>query len=369
MTRRRFIKQLLHSTASAMLLGLTGTSCASRLAAYDTADPQKLAYRPLNGVNMRDLVARRSHHGQGQYLNPFSDIPRGGLGRFLKWKWFSTNQFRKYYADEITQPVYLDPERFMNVSGLGITLLKHAGILIKDDDALILVDPVFGGLFWFIEDFSPLAFNMADLPQPTHILITHGHYDHLDKASLATWGNGTHIVSPPGYDDLFKEIGMYHRTTLDWYDRHFDDGREIIFLPCNHWTMRNPIVGPNTGLWGSYLIRTKRGATLYISGDTAYFDGFEQIGAEFSIDLAIFNLGAYEPRWFMAPSHMNPDETVRAFQALGARHIAIAHWGTFRLGDEPVHFPPGDIQKSLQKKYLENRYIALRHGRTVDYQS
>ena len=367
MTRRRFIQKLLQSAASASLFGVTG-ACTSKLTASPSGHNQTLAYRPLNGVNMRDLVARKSHHGQGEYLNPFSDIPKGRLGRLLKWKWFTKNQFSKYYPEEAISPVYLDQERIMSTSSLGITLVKHAGILIKDDDAFILVDPVFGGLFWFIDDFSPLAFDMASLPQPKHILITHGHYDHLDTASLATWGSGTHIICPPGYDDIFGDNGMPHRTTLDWYDRHFEDGREIIFLPCNHWTMRNPLVGPNTGLWGSYLIRTKSGATLYISGDTAFFDGFEQIGADFSIDLAIFNLGAYEPRWFMAPSHMNPEETILAFRALKARHIAIAHWGTFRLGDEPVHFPPLDIHEVLKKEHLENHFVALRHGHTVLYQ-
>ena len=78
--------------------------------------------------------------------------------------------------------------------------------------------------------------------------------------------------------------------------------------------MRNPIVGPNRSLWGSYLIKSASGPVIYISGDTAYFDRFSEIGNEFKIDLAIFNLGAYEPRWFMADSHINPAETVRAFR-------------------------------------------------------
>ena len=131
--------------------------------------------------------------------------------------------------------------------------------------------------------------------------------------------------------------------------------------------MRNPLIGPNTGLWGSYLIKTKSGASIYISGDTGYFDGFEQIGEEFDIDLAIFNLGAYEPRWFMAPSHMNPEETVQAFLDLKARHLSIVHWGTFRLGDEPVHYPPLDIREALRQKQLEGRYLELKHGHTVSY--
>jgi L-ascorbate metabolism protein UlaG (beta-lactamase superfamily) len=101
------------------------------------------------------------------------------------------------------------------------------------------------------------------------------------------------------------------------------------------------------------------------SGDTAYFDGFDQIGNEFEIDLAIFNLGAYEPRWFMAPSHINPAETVCAFKALNAARLMIIHWGTFRLGDEPVHFPPNQIRPELDKEGLLERLVDVKHGETL----
>jgi L-ascorbate metabolism protein UlaG (beta-lactamase superfamily) len=318
-------------------------------------------------MSLRDIAGRKMHHGDGVFLNPFSDIPKGRLSRVLKWKWFTKNQFKPYYAEERVTPVVLRDPRTAHATDLEITLIKHAGILIKDADAHILIDPIFNGLLWFIEDFSPLAFDAAEMPQPDHILITHGHYDHLDIPSLGTWGTGPHIVSPPGYDDLFDDMGMTNRTHLDWYEQHYANGRQFILIPCNHWTMRNPIVGPNTGLWGSYIIQTRSGATVYISGDTGYFDGFEQIGEEFDIDLAIFNLGAYEPRWFMAPSHMNPEETVKAFRELGARHLAIVHWGTFRLGDEPVHFPPLAIKEALNQQGLADAYLELEHGQAVAY--
>ena len=158
---------------------------------------------------------------------------------------------------------------------------------------------------------------------------------------------------------------MKNRTALDWFD-FFDDGRlKITLLPCNHWTMRNPLTGPNRSLWGSYLIRTASGYTIYISGDTAYFDGFEQLGMEFDIDLAVFNVGAYEPRWFMAQSHLNPRETVQAFKGLRARKLMIAHWGAFRLGDEPVHFPPLQVKQELEKQGLADRFVDLKPGETL----
>jgi len=182
---------------------------------------------------------------------------------------------------------------------------------------------------------------------------------------LASFNKNTHLITPLGYNDIFDDLAMKNRTPLDWYDS-FDNGRlKITLLPCNHWTMRNPLTGPNRSLWGSYLIRMSSGYTIYISGDTAYFDGFEQLGNEFNIDLAVFNLGAYEPRWFMAPSHINPRETVQAFKELKARKLMVVHWGTFRLGNEPVHFPPMQIKEELKKEGLLDKLVDLKHGETL----
>jgi N-acyl-phosphatidylethanolamine-hydrolysing phospholipase D len=129
--------------------------------------------------------------------------------------------------------------------------------------------------------------------------------------------------------------------------------------------MRNPLVGPNRSLWGSYLIRGAGGQTIYLSGDTAYFSGFRELGNMYDIDLAIINVGAYEPRWFMKSRHINPAEAVQAFRELGARRLLVVHWGTFRLGDEPVYLPPIQVKEEMGKVGLAGRLINLTHGQTV----
>jgi N-acyl-phosphatidylethanolamine-hydrolysing phospholipase D len=131
--------------------------------------------------------------------------------------------------------------------------------------------------------------------------------------------------------------------------------------------MRNPIIGPNRSLWGSFLIKTSGGFRIFVGGDAAYSEAFRELGKEFNIDLAIFNLGAYEPRWFMESSHMNPGDTVKAFKDLGAKNLLIVHWGTFRLGDEPVHFPPIQIRQELEKEGLLGRLVHLNHGQSLFY--
>ncbi|MFH1983790.1 MAG: MBL fold metallo-hydrolase [Pseudomonadota bacterium] len=367
MTRRTFIQRLSRRALTAAAAWTIGGPSALPLMAETAigADASNDTYQPLNGRSLMDLALSRTHHGGNRFSNPFTREKKGSFWPVMRWKLFSPNHFSGYYKDEPSLTVQPDWPRLSAHKGLSVTFVKHATILIKDGPDTFLIDPVFGPIFPFIQDFSPLAGDLDEMPRPTRVLITHGHYDHLDLASLTRLGTDTEIISPLGYDTEFSELGMRRRHTMDWFDNLRVEGSDITFLPCNHWTMRNPLIGPNRSLWGSYLIRTRQGASIYVSGDTGYFDGFQQIGQLFDIDLAIINLGAYEPRWFMAGSHMNPAETVRAFTELGARRLMITHWGTFRLGDEPVHFPPMDIQREMTANGHSDRLLAVSHGETV----
>ena len=320
----------------------------------------------LNGLTLRTWCEQKRHHRNGYYLNPFSPMDHKNFWRLLRWKLAARNHFKSFYSQEPVTPIDIDWNSIRAHRGCAVTYITHACVMIKDIDCYLLVDPVLSGLFRF-KNFSPLTGGTDRMPRPDHILITHGHYDHLDVNSLKRFQASTHVISPPGYGDVLGGLAMNNHTQLDWFDACVEGNREIICLPCNHWTMRNPLVGPNDALWGSYLIRGAGGMTVFVSGDLAWFDHFAEIGAMGPIDLAIFNLGAYEPRWLMKESHINPAETVRAFKQLGARHLMVIHWGTFRLGDEPVHFPPRDIGREMEKQGLAERLIRVRHGQTLLY--
>jgi len=319
--------------------------------------------RATGQLTLREIARRELHHGEGVFLNPFSTRKHGNLWKVLRWKLLDRNRFRAFYDQQPTVQVRCDAGVERQEDGCSITFIKHACVMIRDAGRVLLVDPMFFGLIGF-HDYRPLAFDPRRLPAPDHVLITHGPYDHLDISSLAVLPRDTHVVSPLGYDGVFDDLGMSNRSRLDWYESYHDGKREIMLLPCNHWTMRNPLVGPNRSLWGSYLLKGASGFNIFISGDAAYFDHFAEIGRLAPIDLAIFNLGAYEPRWFMASSHMNPQETVRAMEELGAKRLMIVHWGTFRLGDEPVHFPPRDIRHELERRGMLARLVHLEHGST-----
>ena len=318
-------------------------------------------------MNLKDIVAQKLHHGAGGFINPFGRKPHGRLLEVLKWKFLSRNHFRDQYRREVVRPVSFAWQPVKDYPGLSVTFINHASVLIKERQSSILVDPVFNGLPFLIKDFSPLALNLEEMPKPDHVLISHGHYDHLDLPSLKALAGDTHIITPLGYGQIIEELAPRAATRLDWLEDFSQGQLRITLLPCHHWTMRNPLVGANRSLWGSYLIRSASGPTIYLSGDTAYFEGFRELGEMYDIDLAILNVGAYEPRWFMQGSHMNPAEAVRAFQDLGARHLLVVHWGTFRLGDEPVYLPPLEVRAEMTKAGLGDRLIDLRHGQTVYY--
>ncbi|MCF6291605.1 MAG: MBL fold metallo-hydrolase [Desulfobacterales bacterium] len=317
------------------------------------------------GLSLREIALAKLHHANGRFRNPFSGVAQGSPWPVIKWKLFSRNRFKALYADERVVPVSIDWEPVRQNNGLSVTFLKHASVMIKDQDKYLLVDPAFFSPSRFIKDFTPLAFDIGEMPRPHHLLITHGHYDHLDIPTLNSLPRETHLITPLGYDETFNELEMKQRIRMDWFDTFEEGDREITLLPCNHWTMRNPLTGPDRSLWGSYLIKTATGPVIYVSGDTGYFDGFREIGEQFPIDLAIINLGAYEPRWLMGPTHMNPAEAVQAFKELGAERLLIVHWGSYRLGDEPVHLPLIEVRRELEKQGLLDRLVPLNHGETL----
>jgi N-acyl-phosphatidylethanolamine-hydrolysing phospholipase D len=364
MTRRFFINRVLSWSKMALILSIFPIITVFRAA---FAREMGNAAGGQSCMSLREIVLKKIHHGKNRFVNPFNSVNLRNPWRMIQWKLFSKNHFKAFYKQERVVPVSINWKQVADKRGLSITFIRHACVMLKDMDKYILVDPVFFGIPGWFKDFSPLASDIKEMPPPDYVLITHGHYDHLDKVSLASLGKDTHVITPLGYNDVFNDLTMNRRTQLDWLDTFIEGKLEITLLPCNHWTMRNPLVGPNRSLWGSFLIKTAEGFTIYISGDTGYFEGFREIGEKYSIDLAIISLGAYEPRWFMATSHMNPIETVRAFQELRARHILIVHWGTFRLGDEPVHYPPIDLRRELKKEGISDRMVDLEHGQTLFY--
>jgi L-ascorbate metabolism protein UlaG (beta-lactamase superfamily) len=139
---------------------------------------------------------------------------------------------------------------------------------------------------------------------------------------------------------------------LGWWDADLvGKGVRVTYVPSQHWSRRG-LFDTNETLWGGFVIEGTS-ARIYHAGDTAYFEGFRQIGARFpEIDAALLPIGAYDPPWFMEKQHMNPEQAVQAFVDLGARNLVAMHWGTFKLTDEPLDEPPRRLREEWARRAL-----------------
>jgi L-ascorbate metabolism protein UlaG (beta-lactamase superfamily) len=164
---------------------------------------------------------------------------------------------------------------------------------------------------------------------------------------------------------LFQGEGL-PSTELGWWRSTRVGEVTITFVPAQHWSRRGPFDG-NATLWGGFVIQGRR-ATVYHSGDTAWFEGFAEIGRRFpGIDAALLPIGAYDPAWFMEKQHMNPEQALAAFGALGARTFVAMHWGTFKLTDEPLDEPPRRLEAERLRLGLPvDRVRVLAVGETVE---
>ncbi len=221
-----------------------------------------------------------------------------------------------------------------------LTWVGHASFVMRLGGRYVATDPVFSER---IQGVVPRLVAPGVVPETLPpidvVLVSHNHYDHLDLPSLKRIGREALFVVPLGNGATLQRAGLPRVVELDWWETHREGELEVTLVPARHWSMRAPW-DRNDGLWGGFVVRGPEG-TAYHSGDTAYFDGFAEIRSRCgAIDWAMLPVGAYEPRWFMEPQHMNPDDALRAFELLGARTMVAMHWGTFVLTDEPAAEPP-----------------------------
>jgi L-ascorbate metabolism protein UlaG (beta-lactamase superfamily) len=281
--------------------------------------------------------------------------PRRGFSDVLRWK--LVEPFRGARpAPPLETPFATprrDPDRDLILSGEpSLTWIGHASFLLSLGGLRILLDPVFAPRVGPVPRLAPPGLALADLPDIDVVIISHNHRDHLDAWTIKRIGPKPTYIVPLGNANLIRKCGGNTIIELDWWETTSVGRTEITIVPSRHWSMHLPW-DRNEALWGGCVIRAPEG-TAYHSGDTAFFDGFQEIGERAGpIDWAMLPIGAYEPRWFMEPQHMCPEEAVLAAMALKARRLVAMHWGTFRLTDEPIHEPPERARASYLEKMGE----------------
>jgi L-ascorbate metabolism protein UlaG (beta-lactamase superfamily) len=221
-----------------------------------------------------------------------------------------------------------------------LTWIGHASFALRLGGRMTVIDPIWSErIQGVVKRLAPPGVAFEAMPAIDTVLVSHNHYDHLDLPTLTRIGPKARYLVPLGNAGVLRDAGLPDVVELDWWQTHREGDVEYTLVPARHWSMRMPW-NRNDMLWGGWVVRSREGVA-YHSGDTAAFDGFTEIGKRCGpIDWAMLPIGAYEPRWFMEPQHMNPDDAVAAFEALGARVFVAMHWGTFKLTDEPLHLPP-----------------------------
>ncbi|MFY9141879.1 MBL fold metallo-hydrolase [Sulfuricurvum sp.] len=261
--------------------------------------------------------------------------PRLSLLSIFKWQ--LSKRFRRRKSSEVL-PMVIDHHNSLP-EGECILWLGHASLWARIGSTTLIIDPIFANI--------PFYRRQTPLPIPKEVLsadvllITHAHYDHYDKASVAyllKQNPEVIIVAPAGFWRYLKgKIDRERCFELEWWESVMVGGLFITFVPAKHWSNRIQF-DINKALWGGYIIQNSD-HTIYHSGDTAMGDHFKEIGERFDIDEAFLPIGAYRPEEIMRHVHTDPSEAIQACRDLGAKTLIPIHYGTFQLSDEPLDEP------------------------------
>ncbi|MAZ06458.1 MBL fold metallo-hydrolase [Marinobacter sp. SS8-8] len=314
-------------------------------------------------------LAAEPHFHRGKYRN-LEPVPRHGLGDFLRWQLAPGRRFPQGKRYTLLRP---DGHLLMNPPAKPqLVWLGHASFLFQHRSLNVLTDPVLSDRaspFRLVgpRRFTPPALTVAEMPPIHLVLISHNHYDHLDEATVRQlhqrFGANLCFCIPKGLRRWFEKRGIHNLVELDWWQSTPLAGKNEVFcLPAQHFSGRTA-TDTNTSLWCSWLLEMD-GFRFYFGGDTGYGQVFRDIGELFApIDLALLPIGAYDPRWFMAPVHVAPEEAVRIHQDIGARQSVAMHWGTFVLTDEPMDEPPRRLRLALERQGIsELAFRVMQHG-------
>lgn len=263
------------------------------------------------------------------------------------------------------------------VAGVRSTLIGHASFLLQVDGLNVLVDPVFSNRASPFQFAGPKRVNAPGiafeaLPHIDVVLITHNHYDHMDKQFLwqieKRWQ--PQFIMPLGVDYDLRLNGRLpaRHTTLDWWQSTQIGGLNVHAVPTYHWSARG-LGDRRQSLWCSFAIESRHGVIYHI-GDTGFGDcAFSrQVRQRFGEPvLAHIPIGAYAPRWFMKDHHINPEEAAMVLEACGAKLAIGHHWGTFQLTNEPIEEPAQLLAQVVQQAGMPaERFQAFRPGQSLD---
>lgn len=319
-----------------------------------------------------EAVAGTKSIGQRPRFRNRFPTPHHGLRDVLRWQWQSRGRSPARTSFPLTHPdtamlaTAAERPRF--------TWIGHSTWLVQYRGYNLLTDPVFA------ERCSPLSFagprrvvppalTVDQLPTIHAVLVSHNHYDHLDQAAVVAlnhrFGDNLCWFAPTGVGQWLQRQRVRQVVELGWWQHHRHPPFDAFCLPVQHFSGRG-LRDRDRTLWCGWRLNWPD-FSLFFAGDTGYAPVFREIHDVMGpVDMALLPIGAYQPRWFMAPVHVDPEEAVRIHQDLQARHSLAMHWGTFILTDEALDEPPRALNRALREAGVaESAFRVLGHGDTV----
>jgi len=263
---------------------------------------------------------------------------------------------------ESIPPVLVDRDQ------LGVTFIGHSSFLLQMGGQNLLIDPVFVQWLVVLRRLRRPGVKIEQLPPIDAVLLTHAHMDHLNRPSLLRIvrhsrqisGRAPVAIVPWGVGDLVRDLGFERVIRLEWWQTEALGNLQVTMTPAQHWGARY-YRDTHRG-FGGYVVRSQQ-HSLYHSGDTAYFGGFEQIRKRLAPQVALLPIGAYNPESFRNV-HTNPEDALQAFLDLGSRWMVPMHYGTFRLSEEPTEEPVQRLLAAAKNEGVSNRIRVLAEGET-----
>jgi L-ascorbate metabolism protein UlaG (beta-lactamase superfamily) len=317
-----------------------------------------------------------SDHFDGLHFFDPDGSPPKAFRDMLRWQ-FGGDRKRAQWPDWVPSPYSDRPPERVAGSKVRFSFVGHASWLIQTAGLNVLIDPVWS------ERVSPFSFvgpkrhndpgvAFEALPRIDVVLVSHGHYDHLDIATLSKLAKkfSPRVITPLGNDVTMKEAdGAINAEAYDWKDRvELGKGLAVTLVPTRHWSARG-LFDRNKALWASFVLETPAGK-LYIVCDSGYGDGghFRRVAEVHGpLKLAILPIGAYEPRWFMRDQHMNPEDAVKALADCRAEQALAHHHFTFQLTDEAMDAPATALGEALDAaKIPREKFAVLKPGQVFE---
>ncbi len=249
---------------------------------------------------------------------------------------------------------------------LGVTFIGHSSFFLQIGGRSLLVDPVFTKRLILLRRQRVPGLDWRELPAVDVVLLTHAHMDHLNvlslrrtiRRTLKLTGQAPEVVVPKGVEDLVNKLGFTAVHALEWWQSCEVAGLRITMTPAKHWGAR--MFSDTHRGYGGYVVEGE-GMSVYHSGDTAYFGGFGEVGRRLSPKVALLPIGAYFPDSYRAV-HTSPEEALRGFVETGAEVMVPMHFGTFRLGREPMEEPPVRLMREARRLGIESKVKVLEEG-------